>query len=237
MKTKLLTAVEPAYVAFFMEDLRLLLADEHQGLVQAASSWLTAFLAAGSDTEREKLLAQVAQSAKAKPETAKKVFGMLAFIAPRISHPGDHETFIEDFSGDVQTLLAEQNLSPLAKNELNRLHELLSGLAPRAAEFKRSLSVSQLKRGVLPMYERIDATVEMRALESPLLSEAEHEFAPLELLPLASVQVILDSGQPSEICFQITEHDLGDLLKKLQQLQTAMARLKERVSMQKEKTE
>lgn len=236
MKTQLLKAITPGYMAFFLDDLRLLWTDEHRPLVTAVSSWLTAFLAAGSDAEREKLVDNVSESSKATREDAKKAFGMLAFVAPGISQTEARDTFINDFCTDVETLLAEHHLPPLAENECKRLCELLSGLAPSAAEIKRSLSISQIKRGVLPMYERIEATVEMRALESPFSSETESRDVLLELLPLVTMRVILDSGDPSEICFQATEDDLVELLRKIQQLQTALIRLKERVLTRKEQS-
>jgi hypothetical protein len=80
------------------------------------------------------------------------------------------------------------------------------------------------------MYGQIHATVELRSSHAPLFSETETENIALELFPIASVRLSLDSGDPSAICFQITEDEVLELVKKLQQLHATMVNLKGSVS-------
>jgi hypothetical protein len=134
------------------------------------------------------------------------------------------------FCEDIQDMARRSELQPLAEKEISSIRELVSDLARRSPEFRRSNALSIVKRGVLPMYEEIQATVELRSSRTPLLLDPEFAALSLQLFPIASVRLGLDSGEPSFICFQITEAEVLDLIKKLEQLHSTMVNLKESVS-------
>jgi hypothetical protein len=230
MKTKLLQVLEPAYLSEFFDDLRKLFSPDSETLFAAILPWIRSYLASSSRSERDRLVAQVAQSAGADLEVAKSLFTIVTFISrvsiSQMASPGD-------FCEDLQTIARDHNIRPLSDGDITRFHKLLSDLATQSSEFRQAAAISQIARGFLPMYDRVHATVELRSTESPLLVESLAENVPFQLIPIASVRVTLDSGDPSEFFFQITEEEVVELVKKLQELHGTMVKLRENVTISK----
>jgi hypothetical protein len=202
MKTKLLQAVEPAYLSEFFDDLRKLLNPQSEALVHAALPWLRTYVASSSKSERERLATEVAQSAGADPELAKSFFAILTFIAVGTWQERSELPSPDDFCEDIQTIACDHQIEPLSESDIASLNKLLSDLATQSSEFQRSAAISRIKRGFLPMYEQVHATVELRSTQSPLSFKAKVQDLPFRLIPIASVRVTLDSGDPPTFCFQ-----------------------------------
>jgi len=230
MKTKLLQSIATANRPEFLNDLRKLVVADHKELVHSCLNWVTSYIASSSDAERDKLIGQVANKNHVETPLVRRIFNILAFIAIGGWQRGIEASTPDAFCEDVQDMAQRSELQPLSEKEISRLRELVSDLAGRSPEFRRSNALSVVKRGVLPMYEEIQATVELRSSQTPLLLDSDLAALSLELFPIASVRLSLDSGEPSFICFQITEAEVLDLIEKLQQLHSTMVNLKESVS-------
>lgn len=70
---------------------------------------------------------------------------------------------------------------------------------------------SEARKGVLPAYEDVVATHELRGVFV--------DGALVKLFPVASIRVDLDSGSPRSLSFQVTQEDLQDLITELEEFQ------------------
>lgn len=126
----------------------------------------------------------------------------------------------------VQGFLVRDVTLHLTEGQVGRLREILGALGLRNSEIAQAANTRRAIRGVLPMFEDLEATVELRSSLSPWEAEVSGAF---HLVPLASLRLRLDSGEPSEVYFQATEADLAAWITRLQRLQTALVRLKQSV--------
>jgi len=115
----------------------------------------------------------------------------------------------------------------LRDEEREGVRELLSLLLPQAREFQRIIDQAGIIRGVLPMFETLDATVDLRWTESPFAENVVASEPLSKLIPLGSILLKFDSGNPSNAHFQVTEADVDELIEKLQKLKTAMVSIGE----------
>lgn len=87
------------------------------------------------------------------------------------------------------------------------------------------------------MFEDLDATVELRSTLPLSSADDLSEQVPFDLVPIASIRLSLDSGDPSAICFQVTEPDLVILCERLTRVKDEMTRLRLRVNNPEQKDE
>lgn len=101
----------------------------------------------------------------------------------------------------------------------------LESIAEVASLRREGLSLAAQKgnsvRGLLPFFEELNATVELRALfesETGKLGHLGRADKIVALEPIASVRLVLDSGFPSEVTFQVSKDGLDALIKSLIEL-------------------
>lgn len=91
---------------------------------------------------------------------------------------------------------------------------------------QRSVSV----KGLLPFFDEINATVELRALFESNIGHLGHlgredKIGGLE--PIASIRIVLDSGFPPDLTFQVGKDGLDSMIKSLVELRGRMEEIAE----------
>ena len=214
--------------AAFFEDIRFFLNPDNQGLVQEARKQLGAYLGATSEAGQFRLENELAVRASSTQPTVRRIFRMLVFLNSGLpSEAGiDHTAVSAKMSEAIQAMAQGRPALQLSPDEFGRLQTIIAELSQESESIKQTTEATYIVRGVLPMFEELRATVELRSLQWPLdpnTSDDEQSFA---LVPVASLSLQLDSGDPPVVNFQATEKDLAALLDKIQRLQTALANLK-----------
>ena len=107
--------------------------------------------------------------------------------------------------------------------------DVVEGLTNSSNETKRAFGRIFAKSGVIPAFQTLSATMEMRSTQLYDRSNDDIPEPPFELIPIASIRLDLDSGDPDFICFQATEEQLASLQEKIEKLRKGLQQLKESV--------
>lgn len=219
------SAPRPAASAF-LADLRLTLAENQRDVVEKALEYTSKILEDHSEGELEKIARRISSETGCRERTAVAVVKCVTVLVVGAAMRKSEDDF-NDFIAQISTVAGEEG-EGLNSEEEHQLRELSQRLESNAAEIKQAFSVGRVIRGVLPMFQTLQATLEMRSTRSPL-SFDEDPNAQLELVPIVSIQLIFDSGDPPAICFQAKEEDLAEIIGKMEKLQRELIFLKEKV--------
>ncbi len=199
----------------FLDDLDLTLEDSQRDIVAEA-------LKKSGDYYRitpkniELHAAEIVEITGCSLQTASSVLRCVIFLAIRLvsqdSEIHDVALIIEELKELAPDLTAEQE---------KRLTHLLPLIVARTETIEKSFS----NRGFLPMFEDLDATIELRSNHSPFEIGKTGTVEEISFTPIASIRLTLDSGTPDEICFQATQQDLEDLQTKVALLLTNLSSL------------
>ncbi len=222
-------ALPASQLPFFFTDLRLLADPVNRDMVQKALGTLGTYTGVGSDFGQSRLETELANSVSGDPWTARRVFQMLAALSSTLA-VGTEEMppaqaaarvieLLQSAAGDNQEL-------QLSTEVLDRLQTLLVTVAESSGRVRQEAEDQNIARGVLPMFEDLKATLELRSLYWPLASDSDGTKQISRFVPIASMSLQLDSGSPSTTYFQATEADLALMLDRLQRLQANLLKLK-----------
>lgn len=110
----------------------------------------------------------------------------------------------------------------------SRLARVIEAANAVAGSIRSAVQRTASARGLLPYFEEINATVELRAVLDDFSGQLGHLGRPESrisgLEPIASIRVQLDSGFPDEIVFQAGS---ADIAKMIEALQETLSRLEE----------
>jgi hypothetical protein len=206
----------------FFEDLPMALAQEQEVVVDEAIARLEGALKSSSDAELDRLTGEITSVTGCTEATALTMLQILATLATTLATEGLADDALAD------ALLAAP-ANKLGAEEALRLRALLARLHQGAEATDRAFRARKAMRGVLPMFEALDGTVELRATQGVRQAGENEPSEPLELIPIASLRLALDSGTPRTLFFQVTEGDLENLQAQIGQLQSGLRELRERV--------
>jgi hypothetical protein len=211
-------------------DLRFALAAAQRDVLEQVLAKAELLARISSNTEADEVAVDIQRTTGCKLETARRVMRALAlpisWILSADASVGS-ENFIEVLRGWAAS--AEQTLSD---DEWHSIKGIVDGLLAEREHLQSAATAGRVIRGFLPMLERFQATLELRSSELPLEEGRSEESVDgiLELTPIASIQLMLDSGYPKAICFQATKEDLAKLEKQVRKLQEQMQALSNRIS-------
>jgi hypothetical protein len=212
----------------FLADLHLTLAESQRDVLEAAIERVDAALKGGTETEWTRLAKEMADTTACSERTGLAVLKCVAFLAMRFVTDPSAETGVERSVSEIRRF-AQSTDGGLKQEEEPKLTALLQRLAGEAGRLKKAAVAGRVIRGVLPMFEDLQATVEMRSTRPPLRASDENESSPFELIPIASLRLVLDSGDPQTLGFQATDEDLAEIQRRVEQLRKELKELKERV--------
>lgn len=105
---------------------------------------------------------------------------------------------------------------------MQRLNRVVEKVSSNAASLQKAIQRNTSVRGLLPYYEEINATVELRAVfedSSMMLGHLGRGDARISALePIASIRITLDSGFPGEVIFQAGRSDVEQMVLALNDL-------------------
>lgn len=118
---------------------------------------------------------------------------------------------------------------------MERLQRVIEATVENAGPMQMAIQKKASVRGLLPYYEDLNATVELRAVlddSSTMLGHLGRGDARISALePIASIRLSLDSGFPSETIFQAGRDDLeqmvvalNDLIRRMDEIEHLVAR-------------
>jgi hypothetical protein len=135
---------------------------------------------------------------------------------------------IDEIVESIRANAAEAGLD-LTHEEEPRLREVINRLTLVSEKTKNAEARGVATTGFLPSFQSLQATLELRSTLLPGQFGDDTTEPALELIPVASIRLDLDSGEPDFICFQATEDHLTILQAKVESLREGLRRLKERV--------
>ena len=103
--------------------------------------------------------------------------------------------------------------------KIERFRDFVDELVSMRKLIKQGFETAKLVDGVLPMFKGILHTVDARVIWEGKDQER------LKLVPVASLLLDLDSGDPDRLTFQITPQKLNDLLTHLNEIKEQMTKL------------
>lgn len=226
MSSVVVEATAPDMVARFFEDLRLTLSEGQRPLVEKALGWWATYLGAFSEARREQLETDLTASAASDRQTVRRILQILAFLTDGVLSEEivDPVRTTDEMATALQKAVATGQRQ-FSEPEAKHLRGIIGTLAARATELAHVRGSRDVIRGVLPMFDTLDATVELRSTRPPFALKPDGS-ATFDLVPLASLRLRLDSGDPSEVCFQTTEADLAALIERLQRLHGVLTNLR-----------
>lgn len=214
----------------FLSDLRLALAEAQQDVLEEALKRADDALKVGTESEIERLATEISDATGCTVRTAGSVLKCVIFLAG--SAIGSESVPDVDKMVGAITRLAKPEEGGITPEEQPKLKRLLEKLAGETKAMKQAFLTGRVIRGVLPMFQDFQATLELRSNKAPLWSKGEDEDSaagPLELIPIASIRLVLDSGDPRAICFQAREEDLAEMQRRIEKLQIELKALREQV--------
>lgn len=212
----------------FIADLHIALKAGHADILEAALERIDAALQGGREETWERLSTDISATTGCTAATAMIILKCVTFLAASAASEGPVAATHEHRIESIRKAAQDCN-SPLDGDEINRLSTLLKRLEADSGKFRATEIARKTIRGFLPMFEDISATVELRSTRLPLIEIPEGNPVPFKLVPIASLRLSLDSGEPNGICFQATDEDLALLQSSIELLRSEMKELRERV--------
>lgn len=215
------------YQPELIEDLLIAVAEGQEDVIEEAFGRIESLLKNPTTEEVSRLATELERATGCTYRTAAGVLRFLAGVAIDSVY-SDESAIIEEVTNSFSTALASEGIE-LAPGTDSRLFQMVRRVLNRTDASARAIEIGAATRGVLPMFEGVSATIELRSSRGYYDLNAEKQNQPLELIPLASIRLDLDSGVPDAICFQATEENLESLRQTIEDLQKGLRTLKGRV--------
>ncbi len=195
----------------FINDLKVLTSEAHTKLLDAYVAMLMDSLSEGNVEVSASAQSAFAVKHNLKVPRVNRAFRGLAALAQWMS--GQNEVIVKR----LQDMIAKSHGDVINSG---RFEKLVKKLFPLKEEIKQGEAIWRAIVGVLPMYSDIGGTIDARAIW-----KNETQVKPL-LVPIASIKIDLDAGEPGSFNFQITEAKLDSLVEELQRVQESIKKLK-----------
>jgi hypothetical protein len=206
----------------FLDDLRLTLGENQEAVLDHAIQRMETLLKAGTGMDIEPLAKEIAAATGCAERTAMGVLRFVTFLAMNATQRG-----AANIAESVRSILASMpSDAALVAGEEERLGAVVEKLERAAKKTEQALWVGRAARGVLPMFQALGGTLELRSTRLPGQAKGEAGEVPLTLIPIASIQLKLDSGTQEAVYFQATEDDLAMLQKQVEELREGLSELK-----------
>jgi hypothetical protein len=179
--------------------------------------------AGSSSRDAEALITSLANQVKAEQSTIKNGMELLGFIGLSVLA----DLPINDLLMEIKESIDETDSSQADQAQLEAIFsEAVPRIIERRPEMQRSAARKEARRGVLPAFDDISSTVEMRAAYISTTEEMEKpEDNFVGYVGIASVRLDLDIGTPDFVAFQVTTDDLTFLIKHLSEIRNRLLAL------------
>ena len=214
-----------------VEGWQFALAEAQNDVLEEVLRRSEAIVRAQSYGEKEALTADVAKATGCRKETAWRILSALYGLAS-IASSGPK---LDDPVGSILDALRrgfEKLGEQLERPQEDKLRRVIDQLVEDRTELRQAIVSGKVARGHLPMFYDMDATVELRSNRPPFAESEELSNLELELTPIASIRLMLDSGDPANVCFQMTDTDLVSLTEKIAKLRAEMRHLRKSIKVQ-----
>lgn len=163
---------------------------------------------------RALLVAYASAHAGVPATTVQQIFHVVELLVQARLNPETRDDNAEDWFEDLVTVgLINSNQRTRFLLLANRIS---AEIAPKSARLAARLSAEE---GALPIWESLNATVELRGVNQTTFGSIEdvdtYQPSIEELIPIASINLGFDAGTYPEIYFQATKAQLELLLKGL----------------------
>lgn len=196
----------------FLKDLDILTSNVHYKHHRDYLETMTAALREGTTEVSSAVRTSFAKNHNLKVANVQRAFRVLSVLCQWV---GSFKETGDSFRQEQKTL--EEVLKDDEKIE--RFRDFVDELVSMRKLIKQGFETAKLVNGVLPMFKGILHTVDARVI----WEGKDHEK--LKLVPVASLLLDLDSGDPDRLTFQITPQKLDDLLTHLNELKEQMTKL------------
>lgn len=204
----------------FLKDLHILTSEAHH---KRRGNYLETMMAAlrdGTPEVSSSVRAAFATDHNLKLANVKRAFRVLAVLSQWV---GSFKETDDAFRREQKKL--EDTLEDDEKIE--RFRDFVDELVSMRKLIKQGFETAKLVDGVLPMFKGILHTVDARVIWEGKDQEK------LKLVPVASLLLDLDSGDPDRLTFQITPQKLDDLLTQLNEIKEQMTKLSQMLDQEK----
>lgn len=173
---------------------------------------LETLMAVGAKSKADEYVSSLSSSTEESEDKLRSAIGWIATAA---------FTAVSSGKGDAKSQLLQ--LVDVDDHQIisDRLEQVLQVAAERKEQVSLAAQRGNSVKGLLPFFEELNATVELRALFESEVGNLGHlgrgdKIVALE--PIASVRLVLDSGFPPETTFQVGRDGLDALIKSLIEL-------------------
>jgi len=212
----------------FLADLRLALSEDQEDVLEEGLKHVEELLKTPTDAEFTRLASQIGRTTGCSTRTAMAVLRAVGSLSMWTVPDEDETLTVEKIETALREGLKKSDEEWTSEADA-RLSALAAKLAGARQNSERAFQVGTATRGVLPMFDSLLATLELRSTQLPSELSEKGGTERLELVPIASIRLDLDSGEPDFLCFQATEEQLASLREAVEELQKGMQSLKERV--------
>ena len=226
MKSSFVIAVIDGEPLFF-EDLRTFVAKDSAALREAALAGIQTFLSTPSAEKRKALASTVAEAVDVSETAATRALRCLSFLSRAVGSASSEESE-QGFLDALQRTAKDAEQPPLTDEEAHEMVAFLHSLGERRGEIRKSLSELRAKQGVLPIFESLHWTVEMRGVR--ILADDDSPGELVGMVPIASVRLKCDVGNPNDFFFQLSEDGIEELTDRLGDLREELRALKKYAS-------
>lgn len=196
----------------FLKDLDILTSNVHHKHRGDYLETMMVALRDGTTEVSSSVRASFAKDHNLKPANVERAFRVLSVLCQWVS---SFKEIGDAFQREQKTL--EEALQ--GDEKIMRFREFVHELVSIRKNIKQGFETAKLVDGVLPMFKGILSTVDAR-----VIWEGKDQ-AKLKMVPVASLLVDLDSGNPDRLTFQITQQKLDDLLTQLNEIKVKMTML------------
>jgi hypothetical protein len=209
MKSRLFAQFDPHEAPDFERDLkRTLTLSPNQAQVVAGES--AEFFLARTERTKDGLandLARKTNAALGDVRSALKIFSFFLRMLTQDKFSGDRPEDLFDDLQDGEFVSSEQRATFIAGVETVKI------VAVSSIE---DINRARTGAGITPSFELAETTVELRGIIKPdfEVGDKAESYEPrlMGFVPVVSLRILLDRGEPSEICFQCDEFQWNLLL-------------------------
>lgn len=211
------TNVEELVGSLFSEDVALAVTEAGFACTQQALAEIEGFLSCDTDNSKTRFVEQFAERHEFEVSNAVMAFILLQrLIAGMLEHDLDAD-LLRSVSDDLS------GLKDMEVEDRARFFSLMDGVCEAEQQLRRIHRRLQQTDGVLPMLKQAAFTVEGRLIR---LSPLEGDY---EQVPIASILLLLDSGDSRSVAFQATEPGVDDLIELLESVKEQISVLRNRI--------
>lgn len=202
------------FISLFREDVGLAVTDPGFACAGQALAELEPFLSCDTDNSKARFVRRFAEERGFEVAIAVMVFRLLQRLTTGVL---EHDLKADDLRERSDELPGISEMEAVERERFFSLIDSVREAAPRLLKIKRRIEEAA---GVLPMLKKAAFSVEGRLITLGLSEDA------YEQVPIASILILLDSGDPGSLTFQATESGVDDLIELLELVKKRMSGLR-----------